>query len=106
MITELVLFDLPKGITREQVVSSMRESAQHWRRCPELVRKNYLYDPHAGHAGGVYLWPDRSAAQPWHDESWRQRIRQLYGSEPVIRYFDTPLVVDNVLQDVIERAEV
>ena len=106
MITELVLFDLPKGITREQVVSGMRESAQHWRGCPELVRKNYLYDAQKGQAGGVYLWPDQAAAQRWHDEPWRQRIRQLYGSEPVIRYFDTPLVVDNLLKDVIEQAEV
>jgi len=74
MITELVLFDLPKGITREQVVAGMRERAQHWRRCP--------------------------------DESWRQRIRELYGSEPVMRHFDTRLVVDNVLEDSIEPTEV
>ena len=103
MLTELVLFDLPKGITRKQVVDGMRETAQRWRQCPELVRKNFLYDAQAGQAGGVYLWPSKAAAQRWHDEAWRRRIQEQYGSTPVILYFETPLVVDNAMQEVIEE---
>jgi hypothetical protein len=36
-----------------------------------------------------------------HDEAWRQGIRRKYGSEPVVRYFETPLVVDNALGQTI-----
>ena len=104
MITELVLFDLPKGMTREQVVAGMRDSVERWRKCPDLVRKNFLYDAKAGQAGGAYLWPDAAAAQRWHDDAWKRRIFDLYGSVPVFRYFETPFVVDNAVNEVIEEA--
>jgi hypothetical protein len=102
MITELVLFTLPKGMTREEVLAGMRESAAAWRKNSELVRKNYLYDSEKGQAGGVYQWPSVAAAQRGHDAAWRKRIKEMYGSEPVIRYFDTPLVIDNAMQATIE----
>lgn len=104
MITELVLFDLPAGITRDQVIEGMRATAPSWRANTELVRKNYLYDAAMGQAGGAYLWPSVEAAQRGHDAGWRARIRQLYGSEPVIRYFETPLIVDNAQDQLIDSA--
>ena len=103
MITELVLFDLPAGMTREQVVAGMRASAPAWRANAELVRKNYLYDAAKGQAGGAYLWPSVEAAQCGHDAAWRARIRQIYGNEPVIRYFETPLIVDNEQDQLTEE---
>lgn len=102
MITEYVLFDLPKGITREAVVAGMHEVAPRWRAVPALIRKTFVFDPQANQAGAFYLWHDRAAAEAAHDDAWRQRIRSAYGSEPVIRYFDTPLVVDNALGQLIE----
>ena len=30
MITEIVLFDLPKGITREEMIAQFRESIPRW----------------------------------------------------------------------------
>lgn len=104
MITELVLFDLPPGITREQVVAGMRATADAWRANTELVRKNYLYDAARGQAGGAYLWPSVEAAQRGHNDAWRARIKAMYGSEPVIRYFDTPLIVDNAQDALIGEA--
>lgn len=106
MITELVLFDLPKGMTREEVVAGMRKVAPAWRQNRELVRKNFLYDPKTGQAGGAYTWPSVEAAQRGHDETWRRRIREMYGSDPVIRYFETPVLVDNAMQQTIEEADV
>ncbi len=105
MITELVIFDLPAGMTREQVVAGMRASAPAWRANAELVRKNYLYDAANGQAGGAYLWPSVEAAQRGHDATWRARIRQIYGSEPVIRYFETPLIVDNAQDQLIDPSD-
>ena len=102
MITELVLFDLPSGITRKEVVSGMRTSADAWRANTELVRKNYLYDRNKAQAGGVYLWPSVEAAQRGHNAAWCARIKAMYGSDPVIRYFDTPLIVDNAVDKLID----
>jgi len=102
MITEFVLFQLPPGLPREAVVQGMREVAPRWAADPALIRKTFVYDAQAGQAGAFYLWPDRAAAERAHDAAWRQRIVDAYGSAPEIRYFETPLVVDNALGQVIE----
>lgn len=104
MITEFVLFSLPPGLPHEAVVQGMHEVAPRWAADPALIRKTFVYDAQAGQAGAFYLWPDRAAAERAHDAAWRQRIVEAYGSEPVIRYFETPLVVDNALGQVIEAA--
>ena len=41
-------------------------------------------------AGGVYLWETRSAAEAVYNGEWKARVKQLYGSEPEISWFDTP----------------
>lgn len=102
MITEYVLFDLPPGITRAEVVAGMHEVAPRWRAEPELIRKTFVYDAAAGQAGAFYLWKSRAAAEAAHDAAWRARIRGAYGSDPVVRCFETPLVVDNALGATIE----
>jgi hypothetical protein len=95
MITEIVLFDLPEGMSREQVAALFRQNAPKWRANQELIRKNYLYDPIARRGGGAYLWPDIDAARRAHDAAWCAMIRTTFGGEPVIQYFETPVVVDN-----------
>lgn len=102
MITEYVLFALPKGITREQLIENYRKTVPKWRANPDLVRKNYLYDPENGWGGGVYMWRTLEAAKAGHNEAWKQYIRDLYGSEPEIRYFDTPMVQDNLVRETFE----
>src|ERR687895_2152308 len=66
MITEVVTFKLPTGMTREQLISNYRQTAPKWRENPDLVRKNYLYDGTNGLGGGVYLWKDIAAGKKWH----------------------------------------
>ena len=105
MITEYVLFALPEGISRAEVVAGMHEVAPRWQTEPELVRKTFIYDPEQKQAGAFYLWKSRRAAELAHGEAWRERIRASYGSEPCIRYFETPLVVDNALGRIVSEAE-
>ena len=102
MITEYVLFKLPRGMTREAVVENYRKTVPKWRANADLVRKNYLYDREGGWGGGVYLWKSLEAAKRGHDEAWKQYIRDLYGVEPQIRYFDTPMVQDNLVRETFE----
>lgn len=102
MISELVWFDLPAGIRREEVVDGMREVAPHWRANPDLIRKTFLYDPGRGRTGALYLWKTREAADAAHGEAWQQRVREKYGSVPTREFFETPLVVDNALGRTVE----
>ena len=105
MITELVLFDLPKDMTREQVAAFFRQNAPKWRANSDLIRKNYLYDPAAQRGGGVYLWPDIAAARRAHDAAWCEFISNTLGSDPLFQYFETPVVVDNAVGEIVEVAE-
>lgn len=95
MITEIVLFDLPAGTTREAMVAQFRESIPRWRGNPELLRKHMIFDLARGKGGGVYLWPSVEAAKRAHDDAFRQRILAHFGSEPTYQYFETPVIVDN-----------
>ncbi len=103
MITEYVRFALPEGITRDEVVAGMREVAPRWRQEPQLIRKTFVLDPHLKFTGAFYLWKDRASAEAAHNAAWRQRILATYGSQPEIQYFDTPLVVDNALGQLVEE---
>ncbi len=102
MITEYVLFALPAGITREEVVAGMFEVAPRWQKEPDLIRKTFVFDAQASQAGAFYLWKNKASAQRAHDQAWRDRIRSQYGSDPQVRYFETPLVVDNALGRLVE----
>jgi hypothetical protein len=55
--------------------------------------------------GGVYLWRNMEAARRARNDAWLERVRGTYGSEPVVQYFTTPLVVDNALGQTIEEAD-
>lgn len=103
MISELVMFDLPRTMTREQVVEAMREVAPTWRANPDLIRKTFLYDAAGARTGALYLWKNRRAADAAHGEAFRRRVHEKFGSEPSFEYFETPLVVDNALGATIEE---
>ena len=104
MITEYVLFDVPGSMSREEVVAAMRAVAPKWRANPDLIRKTFLYDPESSQTGAFYLWESKAAALEAHGEAWRRGVMETFGSVPGIRYFQTPLVIDNALQETIEEA--
>jgi heme-degrading monooxygenase HmoA len=95
MITAIVQFSLPKPITLEEAARTFESSAPKYQRLPGLVRKYYLRSEDGRRAGGVYLWQTRAAAEAVYNGEWRARVKQLYGSEPEISWFDTPVIVDN-----------
>ena len=55
-------------------------------------------------AGGVYLWETRATAEAVYNNEWKARVKQLYGSEPEITWFDTPVIVDNQAGGTITKA--
>jgi len=61
MITEVVIFPIPKDMTREQVISLYEKSVPTWRANPDLIHKSFLYDSETRRGGGVYLWKNVGA---------------------------------------------
>ena len=57
-----------------------------------------------GVGGGVYLWESRAAAEKVYTPAWRKMIADRYGAEPEILFFETPVVVDNVVSKVLTDA--
>jgi hypothetical protein len=95
MITVIVNFPAPAGATVESMWDAFKTTAPNYEGLPGLVRKSYLFDPENGIGGGAYLWESREQAEAFYDEAWRKRIEDKYGSQPVISFFESPVIVDN-----------
>jgi len=102
MITAIVQFQVPAGTTREQVFDNMQNVAPRFQGMPGLLRKNFLFDEARGVGGGVYTWESREAADTVYAEGgpWRESIRNLYGVDPEIVFFETPVIVDNKVNEI------
>ena len=61
-----------------------------------MFKKHYLLSEDGGTAGGVYLWNSRAEAEALYTDAWRAFVREKYGTDPVVTYFDSPVLVDNV----------
>ena len=105
MMIEVITFALPEGMTREQVIQNYKDTTEKWRGVGDLIRKSYLYDAEARLGGGVYHWKSIEAADHWHGEAWRKFVKELYGSDPVVRRFEVPIVADNEQDKTVEFAE-
>lgn len=102
MITALTSFTLPQPISRDDAVAIFRSTAPTYRGVPGLIRKTYVLYPDGVTVGGIYLWQSRAAAEAMYSDDWRDFVRGKYGCEPQVTYLDSPVVVDNVTQDIIE----
>ena len=101
MITAFTTFTLPKPITREEARGIFLSTAPKYRGVKGLLRKIYVLSQDGGTAGGVYLWNSRSEAEAMYTESWRSFVREKYGTDPTVTYFESPVVVDNVTQQIL-----
>ena len=104
MITALVQFKLPERMTVEQARAVFASTAPRYLVMQGLVRKHYILSEDGLTAGGVYLWQTRADAERVYDAAWREFIRSKYHTDPVVTYFDTPVMVDNVAGQVVESA--
>ncbi len=101
MITALVQFKLPQPVTPEKAKEIFSSTAPKYRDVHGLIRKYYLLSEDGATAGGVYLWRSREAAEQLYTDDWKRFVREKYGAEPTVQYFATPVVVDNLIDEVI-----
>jgi heme-degrading monooxygenase HmoA len=100
MITVLVQFKWPTPVTRDQAQEIFSDAAPKFRDLPGLIRKYFLLSQDGGTTGGVYLWKTREDAERFYTSGFRQWIVDQYGSEPSITYFESPVVVDNLIGEI------
>ena len=95
MITAIVEFQLPQPITVAEAKAIFLGTAPKYLGMPGLIRKYYFLSPDGNKAGGIYLWQDRAAAEAVYTEEWKAFVRGKYGTDPVLKFLETPVVVDN-----------
>ena len=96
MITALVQFKLPQPVTREKARELFSSTAPKYREVQGLIRKYYVLSQDGGSAGGVYLWKSQQDAERLYTDEWKKSIQERFGSQPMVTYFESPVVVDNV----------
>jgi hypothetical protein len=94
MITAIVRFPLPKGMTLDDAKAVYEKSVPNYQGVPGLVRKYYLFGQDQI-GGGVYLWQSKEAAEKMYSAAWKKMITERYCTAPEISYYDTPVIVDN-----------
>lgn len=104
MITEIVTFGIKDGLQRSDVVALYEKSVPTWKENKDLVHKSFLYDQEHGIGGGVYLWKSIDAAQVAHGSAFQDRIRDVFGSSPEFKYFESPVVINNYARAEVEPA--
>jgi len=101
MITVITTFRLPEPITRDAARRIFLSTAPKYQGVPGLVRKVYVLSQDGNTAGGIYLWKSRAEAEAMYTESWRIFVREKYGTDPSVTYFDSPVVVDNLTHEIL-----
>jgi hypothetical protein len=47
------------------------------------------------------LWKSRKDAAALYTRDWENAIRERYGAVPTVTYFDSPVVVDNLTNEIV-----
>jgi hypothetical protein len=101
MITALIQFKLPQPLSREEARKVFSGAAPKYREIHGLVRKYYVLSQDGRTAGGVYLWNSQKDAERLYTDEWKQFIFDKYGALPSVTYFESPVIVDNTIGEII-----
>lgn len=101
MITTITTFRLQEPISRDEARRIFLSTAPKYRNVAGLVWKCYVVSQDGRTVGGIYLWNSRAEAEAMYTESWRAFVREKYGTDPSVTYFETPVVVDNVTGEIL-----
>ena len=102
MITAIVHIKRSSPMTLEKAREVFASTAPKYRDVPGLIRKYYLLSEDGNTAGGVYLWDSRESAEAMYNPEWYAFIREKYGVDPQVTYFESPVVVDNLTAEIID----
>jgi hypothetical protein len=95
MIIAQVRFELTEPVSLEQITRKFESTAPKYKGRDGLIRKCYVRSEDGLTVGAFYFWKSRRHAEQTYTEDWKAMVRGTYGAEPVITYFDSPVIVDN-----------
>ncbi len=95
-VATLVTLATPAQVTRERLVREFDAALPTYRQVPGLLRKYFIITDD-GQFGGVYLWDTPTSAQAWFTDAWHARVRNTYGADAKLEWFDTPIMVASKL---------
>ncbi len=98
MVVVIVSFPAVE-LPAEEAQLLLKRTAPKYREIPGLQRKYFIGNETL--AGGIYEWDEIASAENYFDSKWRQRMKQLYGANPKVTYFDAPCLVDNIAGEII-----
>lgn len=101
MITTIVQFNVSEPIELEEAKKLFSGTAPKYVKVQGLIRKYYLLSNDGKTAGGVYLWKSEEDAEKFYTQDWKEFILEKYGSNPIITYFNSPVIVDNLSEQII-----
>ena len=101
MITVIAQFKFSHPVSIEKAREAALGTAPRYRGVPGLIRKYYTLAADGMSGGGIYLWKSREDADRMYDDEWRAFVRGRYGCEPVLTYLETPVIVDNVSNEIV-----
>lgn len=104
MILELVTFARPEGFSDADLRADARGTVAHWQANADLLAKRFATFDEGRQVAGIYLWPDRAAAERAHDAAWIARFQGRTGQHPGFAYFDVFMEIDNEKGTVTEFA--
>ncbi|MEZ5650909.1 MAG: hypothetical protein R3E87_10220 [Burkholderiaceae bacterium] len=104
MITEIVSFTTPVGMTREQMLDDAQGTVERWTDYPGLVRKMFVWDAERRRGMGIYLWQSREQAEIAHDDAWLDRAERHWGNRPDIERYDCFMILENPGGEVVRPA--
>jgi hypothetical protein len=104
MIVAIVNFPLPDTMTRAEYTAGMLQTVPRYRGTIGLIRKNYVYDGEHHVGGAAYVFDSLEHAKACFSEDFIKRVAAGYGA-PNIRFFDSPISIDNESKTVSEYSE-
>ena len=103
MITAIVNFKLPPEIDARKATDLFKSSAPKYRALKGLVRNTICSTTRTGSAAAT-IRQSRADADAVYTPLRKAYIAERYGAEPDIRYFETPVVVDNESEKILADA--
>ncbi len=95
-VVTLVEIPVPAGLSPERLATGFADAVPTYRKVPGLLRKHFTRSEQ-GKFGGVYVWKDEAAARAWFTPGWHDRVRQTYGQNASIEWFDAPVLLPSEL---------
>jgi len=102
MIVTLVQIRLSEPLSLDKAQEIFVNTAPKYKKIQGLIRKYYLLSEDGNTAGGVYIWESRKAAERFYTDDWKEFVLGKYGTEPSVIYFNSPVLVDNTLGEIVK----